>query len=71
MTDLHSPLIGRGSAVSGFVRETHYFNPADIETGGQRPSGSRPGPGASDWSDTGLLLADNGDLIRHMPRQQP
>ena len=57
--------------VSGFVRETHYFNPADIETGGQRPSGSRPGPGASDWSDTALLLAVNGDLIRHLPCQQP
>ena len=70
-SDLHSPLIGRGPAVSGFVRETHYFNPADIETGGQRPSGSRPGPGASDWSDTALLLAVNGDLIRHLPCQQP
>ena len=34
------------------------------------PSGSRSGPGASDWSgvlNTVILLAVNGDPIRHLP----
>ena len=54
--------------MSGSERDTRYFDPTLRP--GCWPSGSRSGPGASDWSgviNTVILLAVNGDLIRHLP----